>query len=340
MAVQAQYPSNVLFFNRSLQDGKNPLTPLGNDYSFQNHAAAGAGVGGGGGGVIDQTQIRLNPADGSNSRKRAREHEMNPLMSMQSQQPKIIDLAQLHASPSPNVVSTGLRLAFGEQQTQQFQQQQQQSSLSPQSSQSSLLFSALAEDLSTHFKHQRDEIDQFLRAQGDQLRRTLEEKRQRHYRALLGAAEESVARKLREKEAEVEKAARRNSELHARAAQLSAEAQAWQARARAQEVTAATLQAQLQQVIMNAGAVQEREDGNSPPCGAGGDAEDAESAYIDPDRVVLSTGPSCKACRKRIASVVVLPCRHLCLCAACDAVAQACPLCLSVRSSSVEVFLC
>lgn len=47
---------------RSLQDGKNPLTPLGNDYSFQNHAAAGAGVGGGGGAVIDQTQIRLNPA--------------------------------------------------------------------------------------------------------------------------------------------------------------------------------------------------------------------------------------------------------------------------------------
>nr|GMD96101.1 BOI-related E3 ubiquitin-protein ligase 1-like [Ipomoea batatas] len=153
--------------------------------------------------------------DGSNSRKRAREPEMNPLMSLQSQQPKIIDLAQLHASPSPNVVSTG-----------------------------------------------------------------------------------------------------------------------------AQEVTAATLQAQLQQVIMNAGAVQEREDGNSPACGGAGDAEDAESAYIDPDRVVLSSGPSCKACRKRIASVVVLPCRHLCLCAACDAVAQACPLCLSVRSSSVEVFLC
>ncbi|XP_019156779.1 PREDICTED: E3 ubiquitin-protein ligase BOI-like [Ipomoea nil] len=334
MAVQAQYPSNVLFFNRSLQDGKNPLTPLGNDYSFQNHG------GGGGGAVVDQTQIRLNPADGSNSRKRAREHEMNPLMSMQSQQPKIIDLAQLHASPPPpppNVVSTGLRLAFGEQQTQQQFQQQQQSSVSPQSS---LLFSVLAEDLSTHIKHQRDEIDQFLRAQGDQLRRTLEEKRQRHYRALLGAAEESVARKLREKEAEVEKAARRNSELHARAQQLSAEAQAWQARARAQEVTAATLQAQLQQVIMNAGAVQEREDGNAPACGAGGDAEDAESAYIDPDRVVLSPGPSCKACRKRIASVVVLPCRHLCLCSACDAVAQACPLCLSVRSSSVEVFLC
>nr|GME00015.1 BOI-related E3 ubiquitin-protein ligase 1-like [Ipomoea batatas] len=231
MAVQAQYPSNVLFFNRSLQDGKNPLTPLGNDYSFQNHAAAGAGVGGGGGAVIDQTQIRLNPADGSNSRKRAREHEMNPLMSMQSQQPKIIDLAQLHASPSPN--------------------------------------------------------------------------------------------------------------LHARAAQLSAEAQAWAGESQAQEVTAATLQAQLQQVIMNAGAVQEREDGNSPPCGAGGDAEDAESAYIDPDRVVLSTGPSCKACRKRIASVVgvavppSLPLRRL----RCGGSGRA-RFCLSVRSSSVEVFLC
>lgn len=167
------------------------------------------------------------------------------------------------------------------------------------------------------------------------MRRTLAEKRQRHYRALMGAAEESMARRLREKEAEMEKAARRNAELEARAAQLSAEAQAWQARARAQEVTAATLQAQLQHAMMNGGRCNERDDGNG-----GGEPEDAESAYIDPDRVVESTGPSCKACGKRVASVVLLPCRHLCVCTECDAVAQACPLCFSIRSSSVEVYLC
>ncbi|XP_055821152.1 BOI-related E3 ubiquitin-protein ligase 1-like [Solanum dulcamara] len=340
MAIQAQYPSNVLFLNRNVQEGK---PPLGNDYSLQSQP----GGGGGGGSFLDQTQMLFNPGAGANSRKRGRElttttGAMNPLMSMQSQpQPQLIDLTQLHTSPPsqqqpPNLVSTGLRLAFGDQHQHQLQQQHHHHhhlSLSPQSSQSSAFYSILTEDLATHIKQQRDEIDHHLLIQGEQLRRTLAEKRQRHYRALIGAAEESMARKLREKEAEMEKAARRNAELEARAAQLSAEAQAWQARARGQEVTAATLQVQLQHAMMNGGAggCNERDIG---------EPEDAESAYIDPDRVVMSTGPSCKACRKRVASVVLLPCRHLCVCTECDAGAQACPLCFSIRSSSVEIFLC
>ena len=183
------------------------------------------------------------------------------------------------------------------------------------------------------------------------MRRTLADKRQRHYRALLGAAEESVARRYREKEAEAEKAARRNAELEARAAQLSVEAQLWQAKARAQEATAASLQAQLQQAIMSGGGCAQeyynrREDGLTCAAAAdvdgsgGGQAEDAESAYIDPDRVVTTaSGPVCKGCRKRVASVVLLPCRHLCVCTECDGVLQACPLCLTMRNSSVEVFL-
>ena len=52
-------------------------------------------------------------------------------------------------------------------------------------------------------------------------------------------------------------------------------------------------------------------------------AEDTESAYIDPDRVVVS-GPKCRGCGKRLASVVVLPCRHLCLCAECNGYIEVC----------------
>lgn len=336
MAVQAQYPSNVHLFNRAVQERKNPL---GNDdYSLQPQP--------GGLSILDHTQILFNPGAGVNrSCKRRREVSttigttaaMNPLISTQSQ-PQLIDLTQLHTNPQQsNVVSTGLRLASGEQ-LHQLQQQyhKQQHSLSPQSSQSSAFYSILTEDMSTIMKQHRDEIDQFLHVQREQLRRTLEDKRRTHYRALLGTAEESMARQLKEKEAEVGKAVRRNAELEARAAQLSAEAQAWQARARAEEFTAATLQAQLQQAMMNGGGC----NAHLPDGDVTGEAEDAESAYIDPDRVVESSGPSCKACRKRVASVVLLPCRHLCVCTDCDAVVQACPLCLSIRSSSVEVFLC
>lgn len=173
--------------------------------------------------------------------------------------------------------------------------------------------------------------------QGEQLRRTLAEKRQKHYNALLRAAEEAVARWLREKEAEVEKATRKNAELEARAAQLSVEAQVWQAKARAQEATAATLQAQLQQTIMCQGG---EEAAAGVSCAVEGQAEDAESAHIDPERVVLAAArPKCRGCTKRVASIVVLPCRHLCICTECDAHFRACPVCLTPKNSTVEVFL-
>lgn len=331
MAVQAQYPSNVLFLNRNVQEGKNQL---GNDYTLQPQPPNG-------GGFLDQSSHMLfnNIGVSGNPRKRGREVNvstppMNSYISMQPQhqpQSQLIDLTQLHTSQQ-NVVSTGLRLAFNDQQNQL--QQTQQHSVSPQSS---VLLSLLSDDIATQIKHQRDEIDQFLQAQGEQMRRTLAEKGQRHYRALISAAEQTALRRMREKEIEVEKAARRNLELEARAAQLSAEAQAWQVRARAQEQAAVALQAQLQHAIMSGGCTGDGE-GRRLMCPEG-EAEDAESGYVDPERVVALTEPSCKACGKRVASVVLLPCRHLCVCTECDTVVQACPLCLSFRSSSVEVFL-
>ncbi|XWS62077.1 hypothetical protein CRYUN_Cryun07bG0180100 [Craigia yunnanensis] len=343
MAVQAQYPSNVLLLNRSGQEG--------HDFSLQQQA---------GGVVLDQSHMFFNNGSNNNNinntnnnpRKRGREVAGAAItapinsFSLQMQPPQLIDLSQLH---QPNVVSTGLRLSFGDQQqnlqqnqNQSFQQQhhpQQQNLVSNPSD----FLSIVSDDLANQIKRQREELDHFLKAQGEELRRTLAEKRHRHCRALLGAAEESVARRLREKEAEVEKATRRNAELEARAAQLSVEAQVWQAKARAQEATAASLQAQLQQAIISGGASMTQdsrrgEEGQKCAGGVEGQAEDAESAYVDPERVAAS-GPACKACRTRVAAVVLLPCRHLCLCTECDRVAQACPLCLTVRTSSVEVFL-
>ncbi|KAJ0431452.1 putative E3 ubiquitin-protein ligase BOI [Helianthus annuus] len=134
----------------------------------------------------------------------------------------------------PNVdVSTGLRLAFNENIHQSY------------SSASMLL-----EDLSTLINHQENEIDRYIQAHGEEFRRKLAEKTQRHYHALIGSANESALRVIREKEAVLEKAARRKAELEARAMQLSAEAQVWEAKAKANEAVAAALQAQLQQTMV------------------------------------------------------------------------------------------
>lgn len=91
---------------------------------------------------------------------------------MQSQAPQLVNISQLHNHQQPNVVSTGLRLSFGEQQQQQqqlqqthhhqqHQQQQQQNIMC----QSPSFLSFLSEDLATQIKRQRDELDQFLQAQ-------------------------------------------------------------------------------------------------------------------------------------------------------------------------------
>lgn len=336
MAVQAQCSSNVLLLNRNIQEGK---AQIGNNYSLPPQR----GGGGGGGGLantfhdhqsLNHTLFNNFPVGNcsTNQRKRGREDMMNQFMSNLHQQQshcnQLMDVSQIQ---SRNVdVSTGLRLAFNDH------HQQQQHTISPHSSG---FASMLSEDLSTLINQQGDEIEHYLQVQGEELRRKLADKKQRHYSVLIEAAKESASRMIRDKEAEAEKAVRRNAELEARASQLSAEAEIWQAKARSQEAVAAALQAQLQQAIVNGvgGCVSQGEEGGVG-CAAG-DAEDAESSYIDPDRVVMVSGPGCKACGKRVASVVLLPCRHLCVCTECDDVVQACPLCLSFRSSSIEVYM-
>ncbi|KAK1408959.1 hypothetical protein QVD17_41140 [Tagetes erecta] len=344
MAVQAQCSSNIfLLNNRNLQKGN----PQIGHYNYPLPPQPGGGNNGGddgdggGGGVatnvFDHQSLNhflFNNYQGVgncsvNLGKRRREENMNQFISnfnQQSNMNQIMDASQIQ---SRNVdVSTGLRLAFNDQQQQQ--QQQQQHSIDPQSS-----GFVSPDGLSNLINQQGDEIEHYLQAQAEELRRKLADKKQRYYYALIGATNESASRIIREKEVLAEKAIRRNAELEAQASKLSVESQVWQAKARAHEAVAIALQAQLQQAMVTGigGCVSQGEEV------AGGDAEDAESSYIDPERVVVVSGPGCKACGKRVASVVLLPCRHLCVCSECDDVVQACPLCLTLRSSSIEVFM-
>lgn len=301
MAVQAQYPSHAFFHNRNEMDTKNT------EYGF-----------------LDSSPLFFppHPPSGGNpnsNRKRGREEMAAPPATLNSAATTLIDLSLLHnqnpgVAPPSAAVSTGLRLSFDEHASNSF------------------LSSMLTTDLAAEIKNQKTEIDQFLQSQTENLRRTLAETRRNHYRTLLAIAEQSAARRLREKELEMEITARRHAELEKRVAALRAETAAWQTKAKSEEAAAAALQAQLQNLVS----------GDNGSAGGGADfagAEDAESCHIDPGRREVAAR-FCRSCRKRAAEVLVLPCRHLSLCRECVlAGAQSCPVCRCARSTFLDVFL-
>uniref|UniRef100_A0A0E0K3R8 RING-type domain-containing protein n=1 Tax=Oryza punctata TaxID=4537 RepID=A0A0E0K3R8_ORYPU len=364
MAVQAQYPSSLLFHDRGEPERTKEMD-LPRPQMFAGVSSEVYFPSGGEFKVapwhrrttrfLDCDMGVCGFASGINRRnKRSREamvmapppakEELVNLFTLQPQQStSFVNMAQLHnrvsASPShapAALVSTGLRLALDEQQQQQQQESKRLKALCYSSS--SIPFVSFSDELAGQMKRQDEELDRFIKDQGEQLRRAMADRVRRHNRALLVAAERSAARRLREKALEAEREARRGAELEERLARLRSEAAAWQAKALSEQAAAVSLHAQLQQAAAAA-----RASGDELRGGEAGPAESSSSAYVDPRR--SGSDRACLTCHLRPATVVLLPCRHLSLCGDCFAagdvdVAMACPVCHCVRTGGVEAILC
>ncbi|KAL0913800.1 hypothetical protein M5K25_017289 [Dendrobium thyrsiflorum] len=281
--------------------------------------------------LLGQSHVFFCGNEGNvNRRKRGREETPSAAPPQQQQQiifslqpPAMLDPFQLQ-SQTPSLVSTGLHLALVDQQNNQIKREQPDY----------LTSAYFSEELAARINKEKNEIDQYLIAQGEQLRRALAERHQRYYRTLL----ESAGKKLLEKDAEIERAGRCISELQDRLTRIQTESMEWKVKAMTDQATAASLHAQLQKAAVEAAAAAAAAPFANENCGES-PAEDAESAHVDPNRIEKLERP-CRACFLRPAMVVLLPCCHLSLCVSCDfvsTVGDACPACGIFRTGSLQV---
>ncbi|CAH2046374.1 unnamed protein product [Thlaspi arvense] len=192
-------------------------------------------------------------------------------------------------------------------------------------------------ELVSQIQQQQSEIDRFVAHQTEMLRLELEARQRTQTRMLASAVQSAIIKKLKAKDDEIVRMGKLNWVLQERVKNLYVENQIWRDLAQTNEATANTLRSNLEQVLAQVDDFPATGDGFRPPV-----EDDAESCCgssdgANGDDVTAVTG-GCRRCGERTASVLVLPCRHLCLCTVCgSALLQACPVCDTVMNASVHV---
>ncbi|XP_008782230.2 probable BOI-related E3 ubiquitin-protein ligase 2 [Phoenix dactylifera] len=225
-------------------------------------------------------------------------------------------------------VSTGLGLSLDDRR------------VAASSGDSPLLLPMIDEDINREIERVDAEMDRFIKIEVERLRQLILEKLQAKQFQSLANVEDNILRKIREKEAEVEEINKRNMELEEQMKQLAMEIGTWQHRAKYNENTISHLKYSLDQVY-----AQSRD--NKEGCG---DSEVDDTASCCNGRVVnfqlmckenkdLKESMACKICKGNEACMLLLPCRHLCLCKECESRLSFCPLCQSSKLLGMEIYM-
>ncbi|KAL4380707.1 hypothetical protein S83_011433 [Arachis hypogaea] len=222
------------------------------------------------------------------------------------------------------------------------------------------------QDVLFQFQNQtQSEIDRVLAHHTEKVRMEMEEQKIRQSRLILSLLQETMAKKLKEKDEEIQRMEKLNMALQERVKSLCVENQVWKELAHTNETTANYLRTNLEQILAHvgtgagAGADDHRHVGadddaesccgsnddilnnNEKKCGSTEEETAATAAVGGGGGGGGGEGVSrmCKSCGVRESIVLLLPCRHLCLCTMCGSSVRNCPVCDSGMDASVHVNL-
>ncbi|CAL5346530.1 unnamed protein product [Camellia sinensis] len=203
------------------------------------------------------------------------------------------------------------------------------------------------EDIPLQIHQQQLDIDFVVAQHAKKIRLELEERQKQQARMLVSAIGEGIKKKLIEKDEQIQRMGKLNWVLQERVNNLYLESQLWKDLAQSNEATANSLRTNLNQVLAHVAdggraAVAETDDAESC-CGSN---EKEEEGGERREVVVVGGGGGgggggmCRKCGERESRVVLLPCRHLCLCSGCGStLIHTCPVCNSYMDATVHVNL-
>lgn len=204
-------------------------------------------------------------------------------------------------------------------------------------------------------------ISFFWLLQMEKVRMEVEDKRKMQARRIIEAIELGMMKRLRTKEEEIEKVGKLNWALEEKVKSLCIENQIWRDLAQTNEATANALRTNLEQVLTQVKAERTHVSGLDEAaallddaqscCGSSGENEEDQQEVeglrmLTGSRVERDYGMKdrsecgnrwCRNCGKEESCVLLLPCRHLCLCTLCGSTLHNCPVCKSTKNASVHV---
>ncbi|KAL3631003.1 hypothetical protein CASFOL_023987 [Castilleja foliolosa] len=231
-----------------------------------------------------------------------------------------------------NPVSTGLRLSYDDD-----ERNSSITSASGSFTAASSVFSALGNDIKREIDQQNKELDLFIRIQEENMAKGVRDIRQRHTSSFLSTLEKGVAKKIQEKDLELDNVTRKNKELVETMKQVTSEAQNWCYMAKYNESVVNVLKTNLQQAMMQCSNTARNEG-----VGESDAADDAASCVAGSGPLISAKKDSnmiCRLCRLKEVSVLLMPCRHLCLCKECEHFVGVCPVCQVATTASFQVYL-
>lgn len=189
------------------------------------------------------------------------------------------------------------------------------------------------------FKHGLINLFGIIRVQTEKLRVELEKKWRHHWSNTLHMVEERLQRIIKWKDEEIEKMSRRNTELEEKVKMLLMEGQIWKSLAQSNEATAISLRRDLEMAQVREGEGDSGPVEDSMSCCDWEKKKEEEEEEDEEEEEKERSRRRCHGCRRNEMCVLVLPCRHLCLCSDCDPQFESCPLCMSPKSATIKVHM-